>query len=1175
MVATLCLDSYAVYGADLGESQEPAIENQEVKEKPVKDEKAEKVEEEGTENQVPQREADKKLVKEEKEVQKEEAKEILDLGEEKVPEPVGVPEGFDLTTINTIAKDNAGNYYGVKTYNNNFDTTIGKMFYNLTEDEYNQVANDCFMVFKRQDGKAFKIPGALLGGENINDDTPNYSKATKAGVIFTEIQFRHHMAYRSGVFLNNDPTRLEGLDDIIWSIELKKDWIIEPYTGFAEDARPDYAYIHFNVDLDGKGHTIKRNDVNDPGIFQIGPTNSGAPGSNKIVTIKNLDIVGDDKYFGILLRDTTTLKLENTCISNCKTSLSSRGGGITLLDNTILNMDAKSSITGCKANRGGAIKLSDNVTVNINGSNISNNQADLGGAICSLKKDSTINVNGATFDGNKAVKTIDGTYLYGGAIYSQSNLNVEDSKFTNNSADGNGGAIYSYKAYTIKDSEFKNNSSQESGGAIYAPEDAPATISNTKFEENKATWGGAIYDKANSNIKNATFNKNQAKYYGGAIYTTKGTTVEDSHFIENQTLQGGGIYISDNAGNPTKVSNTRFEKNSVSYGGAGIFVDQNSKLEVASSAFTNNEGARGAGISSAANGNVNADLTNIKVDSSTFTDNLSLMGAGIFTAFPTEITKSVFKNNMAQVHPQDDKTNPHDSGVGGAIRVMDNKTTIKDSSFEDNFAGGSGGAIGINGVARDEDKNITTIKPNIQVEISEGTKFIGNTCGVGQGGAIFTIPYLYDIAGYETGVPEATLKQKAYKNLTTAADTVFKDNVALSGFVDPPANYANYANLKFKTNSFTEKLPNQIVAKSLLNNYDVNYKNDKLSAFFDPNGGEFTEGENPKDIRVVKGEKDKEIKLLEAPKREGYKFTGWKCSMNIPKDKLKEIPEETLKLLNEGKIYQAGEKFILDSNYIFIAQWEKAEKPTPKPDNKPTPKPTPRGSVFFVGPAPLLNKEDHAQYLIGYQDRTFGAENKMTREEVAVMFSRLLKNPPRKGQVYPYDFSDVARDRWSITAISYMNQLGIIKGYPDKTFKPEASITRAEFAAMAARFADLKEGTKTFTDLDKDYWAYDLIQRAASAGWITGYPDGTFKPDKNITRAEVVAITNRMLDRKADQDFVDQNLGKLLQFTDLDKSYWAYYPILEATNGHDYIRHENKLDEHWKEVTGKTFVYDK
>lgn len=110
---------------------------------------------------------------------------------------------------------------------------------------------------------------------------------------------------------------------------------------------------------------------------------------------------------------------------------------------------------------------------------------------------------------------------------------------------------------------------------------------------------------------------------------------------------------------------------------------------------------------------------------------------------------------------------------------------------------------------------------------------------------------------------------------------------------------------------------------------------------------------------------------------------------------------------------------------------------------------------------------------------------------------------------------------------------------------------------------------------DIRYLDYDLIQRAASAGWITGYPDGTFKPDKNITRAEVVAITNRMLDRKADQDFVDQNLGKLLQFTDLDKSYWAYYPILEATNGHDYIRHENKLDEHWKEVTGKTFVYDK
>lgn len=248
------------------------------------------------------------------------------------------------------------------------------------------------------------------------------------------------------------------------------------------------------------------------------------------------------------------------------------------------------------------------------------------------------------------------------------------------------------------------------------------------------------------------------------------------------------------------------------------------------------------------------------------------------------------------------------------------------------------------------------------------------------------------------------------------------------------------------------------------------------------------------------------------------------------------------------------------------------------PEEKPSPSPSPRGKRTLVASKPLspiLNRENHYQYLVGYKDQTFRGENKMTREEVVVMFSRLLKNPPQKGQIYPHTFSDVEENRWSITAISYLEQLGIIKGYPDGSFRPDAEITRAEFAAMASKFADLKEGDKTFKDLDRDHWAYDLVKKAASAGWIHGYPDGTFKADKKISRAEVVSITNKMLNRQADKKFVDENLGRLLTFSDLDRDYWAYYPIIEATNGHDYIRCGNKVDEEWQEVTNKSFVYDK
>lgn len=253
----------------------------------------------------------------------------------------------------------------------------------------------------------------------------------------------------------------------------------------------------------------------------------------------------------------------------------------------------------------------------------------------------------------------------------------------------------------------------------------------------------------------------------------------------------------------------------------------------------------------------------------------------------------------------------------------------------------------------------------------------------------------------------------------------------------------------------------------------------------------------------------------------------------------------------------------------------KAEEPTPKPDN-PIPKTeNPRGKIIlYVSPKTQLNREDHYQYLIGYKDNTFRPENNMTREEVAVMFSRLLKNRPIKGKIYSYDFSDVENERWSVTAISYMNELGLIKGYPDGTFRPKNSITRAEFAAIATRFANLSGAGKTFADLGPDHWAYEAVGKAASAGWITGYPDDTFKPEQAIKRSEVVTLVNRMINRYGDEPFISKNEDKILYFTDIN-NHWAYTAIVEATNGHDFERASNGRDEFWKGLNGLSFVYDK
>ena len=284
----------------------------------------------------------------------------------------------------------------------------------------------------------------------------------------------------------------------------------------------------------------------------------------------------------------------------------------------------------------------------------------------------------------------------------------------------------------------------------------------------------------------------------------------------------------------------------------------------------------------------------------------------------------------------------------------------------------------------------------------------------------------------------------------------------------------------------------------------------------------------------------------------GKEFAGWQVGNETKK------PGDTIKV---------------DANTVVKALWKDKAQPGKDTGNKEE-----RPIFFYIKPTtkPVLNLKDHSQYMIGYKDGTFRPNNKMSRQEVTVMLSRLLSERPQKGMIYSRDYKDVADNLWSVTAISYMSNLKMVNGYPDGNFRPYANITRAEFAAMVVRFENISAaGSKTFTDLQKDHWAYEVIQKAAQAGWISGYPDGSFRPDQPITRAEVVAITNRMLNRFADEEYVDHNLNKIINFTDIDKSHWAYYPVVEATNGHNYDRKANGKDETWFEVTGSTFVYDK
>jgi hypothetical protein len=186
----------------------------------------------------------------------------------------------------------------------------------------------------------------------------------------------------------------------------------------------------------------------------------------------------------------------------------------------------------------------------------------------------------------------------------------------------------------------------------------------------------------------------------------------------------------------------------------------------------------------------------------------------------------------------------------------------------------------------------------------------------------------------------------------------------------------------------------------------------------------------------------------------------------------------------------------------------------------------------------------------------------MTRAEAAQIFYNLLLEPHIDiTKTFPDEVSGV----WHEQAVHTLATLGIIVGRTDGKFHPQSSITRAEFIAMAVRFAEaLPEGLQgiPFNDVDTSHWAYRYIDAAFQFGWITGYGDGTFRPNQHISRAQVVTLVNRMLNRVADRDYIDGHT-ELSRFDDVPNNHWAYYDIMEAFDGHEYDRDPDGEHEHW------------
>ena len=305
---------------------------------------------------------------------------------------------------------------------------------------------------------------------------------------------------------------------------------------------------------------------------------------------------------------------------------------------------------------------------------------------------------------------------------------------------------------------------------------------------------------------------------------------------------------------------------------------------------------------------------------------------------------------------------------------------------------------------------------------------------------------------------------------------------------------------------------NAVYTAQWAKNSSSSHHSTRYTLHYESNGGTAY-----KDERYSSGTK---VTLDKTPTRESYTFTGWYADKALTQ-------KITSVTMNSDKTVYAG--------------WEA----TGVPDK--------------------LNGDDHFAYVIGYPDGKVHPEGNISRAETATIFFRLLKSDVRDGNLTAdNEFSDVSDGQWHNKAVSTMAKLGIVKGRRADRFDPDASITRAEFAAICARFNTKPvENSGSFSDIS-GHWAENEIERAAAFGWISGYPDGTFRPDARITRAEAMTMINRVLCRmpQSESDLLDS----MVTWPDNKPSDWHYLAVQEATNSHDFDR-QGEVGENWTKLT--------
>ena len=884
---------------------------------------------------------------------------------------------------------------------------------------------------------------------------------------------------------------------------------------------------------------------------------------------------------GAILQNNKAAQFGSGILANNRVNITMEDGAI-IRNNTNRNYEL-----------GGGILIGNGSTFTMNGGEISGNTANGGGGVAIIG--STMVMNGGTISNNSTYKT-SGQGSYGAGVYvaDYANASGGDTLFTATPAsfEMNGGSI------------CDNTALDYGGGVLTFPQYSKKitiNINNGEISGNKVTKGSggavaAFFGVTELNIKDGTLTGNSAYQFGGGVFLYQATnvTISGGTISENKALRGGGG-VCLREGSAVKQTGGSIENNVAKVGGGiysgtytmtgGVIKDNNNSLTEEARLSTRGDGVY---VGTAFNLGNNAEISTNNDVYLTAGDSISKEGRYINVISPYTGASTA---KPIQIHSEDRTVENTEIGTqlvryttdaGGETAAA---TADADGIFVPSWKMPEGLAIGQSKAAGKTDwmtyvpavkiqyQWVSTDNPNdvtppandyirtgraytakAQQNSHQGYTFDGwytdTTCTVPyvNGTVLNTDTVLYgrwkaehgNLSVAKTVAGNNGDTSKAFNFTVTLGDTGINGTFGEMTFADGVATFVlkhgesktavglpagitytvteaeadkdGYTTTSVNASGSIIKDDTAAVTFTNTRNSSSSHHSTRYTLHYESNGGTAY-----KDERYSSGTK---VTLDKTPTRESYTFTGWYADKALTQ-------KITSVTMNSDKTVYAG--------------WEA----TGVPDK--------------------LNGDDHFAYVIGYPDGKVHPKGNISRAETATIFFRLLKADIRDGNLTAdNDFSDVANGQWHNKAISTMAKLGIVKGRCADRFDPDASITRAEFAAICARFNTKPvENSGSFSDIS-GHWAENEIERAAAFGWISGYPDGTFHPDARITRAEAMTMINRVLCRmpQSESDLLDS----MVTWPDNKPSDWHYLAVQEATNSHDFDR-QGEVGESWTKLT--------